>query len=159
MNALNTFFGLEIARRALQVNQTAIDVTGNNIANANTEGYSRQRVEISASQPYTILAMNKPTAPGQLGTGVKIDQILRLRDAFADSILRGEVTRQGFWDSKGDVLTKIEGIVNESSGSGLGHALREFFAGWQELSKDPSMVNRAVLVEKAKGLLLSLIHI
>ncbi len=150
---MSTFFGLEIGSRALQANQTAVDVTGNNIANASTEGYSRQRVTLTATQPYTIPAFNSPTSAGQLGTGVTVDQIQRLRDSFSDLMLRNQVKDQGLWDAKGDVLNKIQGLVAEPSGSGLSDVLQQFYAAWQGVSQDPSPENRSVVLESTNGLM------
>jgi len=146
------FFGLEVGLRGLLAHQKAIDVTGNNISNASTEGYSRQRVDLTEAEPWPSPAFNQPIGAGQMGTGATVDQIARLRDSFADAMLRSNVNGQGFWDSKEEVLSKLESITSDTSGSGLTNQLNSFFYAWQEVSKDPGSVNRAVLLENAKGL-------
>ncbi len=149
---MNTFFGLEIGSRALQANQTAIDVTGNNIANASTEGYSRQRVSLAAAEPYTVPAFNSPASAGQLGTGVTVEQLQRLRDTLSDMMYRNQVKQQGYWDSQNDVLNKIQSLVSEPGGAGLSDQLQQFFSAWQELGKDPSPANRTIVLQNANGL-------
>ena len=80
---INSFFGLELGKRALDYFRRGMETAGHNISNADVEGYSRQRVEPSTTSPFTNPAFNRPDIPGQVGTGVQIDSIVRLRDAFA----------------------------------------------------------------------------
>ncbi|NLA58995.1 MAG: hypothetical protein GX855_08875 [Firmicutes bacterium] len=84
----STFAGLQMGLRALQAHQMGLNVTGHNIANANTDGYSRQRVNLVPSNPYTVPAFNKPLSPGQMGTGVQVAEIVRMRDDFIEMQLR-----------------------------------------------------------------------
>src|SRR5687768_8224902 len=86
----STFFGLNTAMRGLLAQQTALDVTGHNIANVNTRGYSRQRVDMSATDPFSFPAMNA-VMPGQMGTGVDVGAFQRLRDQYLDRNIRGEM--------------------------------------------------------------------
>ena len=76
---MSTFFGLNIARLGMQAQQKGLEVTGHNIANANTEGYSRQVAHMTPTPaiPYAF--------KGMLGTGVVVDEIKRIRDLFLDS--------------------------------------------------------------------------
>src|SRR5699024_5086225 len=78
----STFMGLETAKRGMYAQQSAIYVTGHNIANANTPGYTRQRVNFKPSEPFPGASMNRPQIPGQLGTGVEDDSIQRIREKF-----------------------------------------------------------------------------
>lgn len=80
--------------RALQAHQLGLSVTGHNIANANTEGYSRQRISLVPGNPYTVPSFNKPLSPGQIGTGVKVADIQRVRDEFIEMQLRMESHRR-----------------------------------------------------------------
>ncbi|MCZ2109854.1 MAG: flagellar hook-associated protein FlgK, partial [Dehalococcoidia bacterium] len=95
---LNSFFGLEMGRRALDYFRRGMETAGHNISNADVEGYSRQRVEPSTTRPYTEPGLNRPAIPGQIGTGVQIDAIVRLRDAFLDIQYREETTVKGYWE-------------------------------------------------------------
>ena len=79
---MSTLFGiLGTARSGLYASQLALQTTSNNVSNAGTPGYSRQRVDQVESLP-EILPV------GQLGTGVRVDSITRLRDLFADTQFR-----------------------------------------------------------------------
>jgi flagellar hook-associated protein 1 FlgK len=143
----STFFGLEIARRALQAQQIATDVTGHNISNASTTGYSRQIANLQATTPYVILSNGHHAS---LGTGVVADNITRTRDAFIDRQYRWETSKQQFWAGKQDALQKIEGILNEPSDYSLSNDLNQFWNAWSDLSKNPENVGaRAVVRERA----------
>ncbi|HEX3032838.1 MAG TPA: flagellar hook-associated protein FlgK [Bacillota bacterium] len=137
----STFFGLEIGRSALQTQQKALDVTGHNIANANTPGFSRQEAVLAARNPFTVPGYNRPTTPGQVGTGVQVEQIRRIRDSFVDAQVRTENKNLGYWTAKQDALTKVEVIINEPSDSSLRSVLDQFWESWQELSKDPESLS------------------
>src|SRR5207302_3045618 len=78
------FFALDIANRALRTQQLLVDITNQNIANANTPGYSRQEAVVKETLPYPIPVFHQSGEPGQLGTGVEIAEVNRSRDTFAD---------------------------------------------------------------------------
>src|SRR5690554_1993420 len=96
----STFYGLEIARTALHVQQKQLDITNHNIANVNTEGYSRQRGTTKAIPSYY----------GDVGRGVAMQEIKQIRDSFLDMQLRNEVKSLGEWETKADFLSNIEAI-------------------------------------------------
>lgn len=127
----STFFGLEAARKALMAQQRSLDVTSHNIANANTDGYSRQRAELTTTTPYTI-----PGLKGQIGTGVEVSTVIRLREEFADYQFRSENQALGKWETYSKAMERVEGIFAEPNSSGLKKAIGEFFNAWQELSTD-----------------------
>lgn len=135
--SINTFFGLQIGREALQAQQRALEVTGHNIANANTEGYSRQQAIFATPEPYAMPSYNKPLVAGQVGTGVYIQEIRRMRDDFIDGQMRKENTATSEWGARGDVVGKLELIINEPSDSGLRTVLDQFWQSLQDLSKNP----------------------
>lgn len=132
-----TFFGLEIVRKGLMTQQRALDVTGHNIANANTPGFSRQTAIIGTTTPYTLPGMNKPYQAGQVGTGSKVEEIRRIRDAFIDMQVRNETKELGYWQAQADVLQKLEVVINEPSDAGIRTVLDQFWESLQELSKNP----------------------
>lgn len=145
----STFHGLELGKRALFAQQTALSTTSQNIANANTIGYTRQRAEMQATNAIPIPGMHSDTSPSQLGTGVEVNKLVRLREEYLDVQLRGENKNLGYWESKADSLTKIEELLNEPSDNGLAFTMDEFWKGWEELSKDPSSAAaRAVVRQK-----------
>ncbi|AGB42150.1 flagellar hook-associated protein FlgK [Halobacteroides halobius DSM 5150] len=144
---MSTFGGLEIAKRALQVQKKSLEVTGHNIANANTEGYSRQRAIRTATDPLSV------SGAGQVGTGVKISQIKRIRSEFVDQQIRQESSTKGMWEMKRGALKKIELIFNEPSDKGLRNSMGEFFNSLEELNNRPeSKAVRATVRQKAKAL-------
>jgi len=122
---------LNVATRSLLTQQKAIDVTGQNIANVNTPGYSRQRVVMEPSTPINF-------EPGQMGTGVKAAEIQRIYDSFIGGQISGENSKLGQWEATESGLSRIELIFNESSGAGLEEAMSQFWAAWQDLASDPS---------------------
>ncbi len=133
----STFHGLETARRALNTQQAALHTTGHNIANANTEGYSRQRVNFTQTEPYPKAGLNRPDIPGQLGTGVKAGAIQRIREDFLDTQYRAENSKHGYWSGRHVSLEKMEDIMNEPSEDGLAKTLDRFWTALQDLSVHP----------------------
>lgn len=147
----NTF---NTANKGLIAQQTALHTTSHNISNANTEGYSRQRVDLKADTAYNFVGV------GQLGTGVKMTSIVRLVDDYVTKQIRQENSTLGRFVAKSEVLDQVETIFNEPSDTGLNFNLGEMFDSWQELSKNPeSLVSKTIVVEKAKTLADTLNHI
>ena len=147
-----TFHGLETARRALFTQQNAISVTGHNIANVNTKGYSRQRVNFQQTSPFPAAGMNRPEIPGQLGTGVQAGAIERVREYFLDIQFRGENNKLGYYQSLAKSLSRLEDIMNEPSETGLSSVLGQFWAALQDLSTYPeSDGTRQVVIQRAQS--------
>jgi len=145
----STFFGLEIARKALTAQQSGLYTTGHNIANANTPGYTRQRVNFEQEMPYPSPARNRPQIPGQFGTGVSMDSVQRVRDGFLDVQYRHESNKLGYWGTRADALEKMEEIMNEPSESGLAITLDRFWQSLQDLALNPTNAGaRAVVRER-----------
>lgn len=134
MNKMSTFGGIEIGKRALQAQKKSLEVTGHNISNANTEGYSRQEVVQSATHPRNAAGVEA----GQIGTGVKTSQIKRVRDKFIDGQIRKESSTQGRWEMKSEALKEIELIFNEPSDKGLRKSMSDFWNSMQELNNKPA---------------------
>lgn len=134
---VSTFHGLESARRGMTTQQYALQVTGQNIANANTPGYSRQRVNFTQTESYPAPAMNRPQIPGQMGTGVEAGSIQRVRESFLDVQFRGENTKSGYWGARSEALEKMEDIMNEPSDNGLSKTLDQFWQSLQDLAVNP----------------------
>lgn len=146
----STFFGLETARRAMNTQQAALYTTGHNIANANTPGYTRQRVNFVQTEPYPSPSLNRPHIPGQMGTGVKAGDIQRIRDSFIDMQYRDETSKLGYWQSKAEQLTQMEDIMNEPSDTGLANTLDQFWSSLQDLAVQPQN-NGARRVVRQRG--------
>lgn len=133
----SSFMGLETAKRSLFTQQAALNTTGHNIANANTEGYSRQTVNMVAARPMEYPGLTKSTAPGQLGTGVEFNSITRVREQFLDDQFRNANKGLGSWEVQADTLSKLETIVNEPSDTGIRTVLDNFWKSWTDLATDP----------------------
>lgn len=136
--SISPFFGLDMALRALQAQQSGIDVTSHNVANANTEGYSRQNVTIVTTEPFAPPGMNRPASAGQIGTGAVAADIQRARDAFLDFQWRTEASSLANASNRSDALEQVEVILDEPQGVGLSALFNEYYRVWNELTNDPS---------------------
>ncbi|MGI6185272.1 MAG: flagellar hook-associated protein FlgK, partial [Brevibacillus sp.] len=146
----STFHGLEVSKRGLIAQQAALNTTGHNIANANTEGYTRQRVNMVATTGIPYVGLNMSREAGLLGTGVMVSDIQRLREDFLDLQFRNENKILGYWDERVDALAKIEAILQEPSETGLQKVMDQMWQAWQDLSKDPiNPSTRAVVRERS----------
>jgi flagellar hook-associated protein 1 FlgK len=134
----SAFFGLDLALRALQAQQMGIDVTSHNVANANTEGFSRQNVVITTTEPWAMPGMNRPATAGQLGTGAMATDVQRARDMFLDAQYRTELGTLKNSEARQDALEQVEVTLDEPQGVGLNNLLSEFYQSWNDLAADPS---------------------
>ena len=134
---VSTFHGLEVAKRGLTAQQTALYTTGHNVANANTPGYTRQRVNLEQTSPFPSPSINRPQMPGQLGTGVQAGSVERVRDSFIDDQFRGENNKLGYWSTRSQALSSMEIIMNEPTEQGLANTLDQFWQSLQDLSVTP----------------------
>ncbi|RPE77527.1 MULTISPECIES: flagellar hook-associated protein FlgK [unclassified Frondihabitans] len=147
---MSTFSGLNTAYRGLTAARAGLDVVGQNIANATTEGYTRQRVttsSISAVQPGLF---STGTAIGQ---GVSIDGYSRIGDATLDAQVRGTASSAGYGSVRAGVLSTLETSLNEPGKNGLSTQLSNFWAGWGDVSNDPTDTSAAAnLLGQAQGI-------
>lgn len=130
----STFFGLNTALSGLLTNQRALDTTNHNLANLNTEGYTRQRVQMSTTLPYSQPGLNNAVAPGQIGTGVQIAEYARLRDAYVDTQYRSQAAALGQSEARSTALDQLNQLIDEPGDSGLTSLLGAFWGSWQALS-------------------------
>lgn len=145
-----TFSGLEIGLRALQAHRKALEVTGHNIANASTDGYSRQEVSLRPAPAYPVPGLVRTAEAGQVGTGVMVEEIRRVRDSFLDYRFRSEASGLGEWETRKEVLAELEVIINEPSDTGLRAVMDEFWAALQELAGNPESAGvRAGVIQRA----------
>lgn len=143
----SSFFGLNIAKAGLFVSQRGLQVTSHNIANANTEGFTRQRVDFQATTPDYLGSY------GALGTGVDSQPVKQIRDEFLDFTFRGENALYGEYAKKFETMQSIESIINEPSNSGFTKLMNNYFSALQELNKNPeSLTTRALVRERAVAL-------
>jgi flagellar hook-associated protein 1 len=138
--------GLNISLQSLLVEQSAIETTSNNIANVNTPGYARQRPDIAETPPVQIGSVT-------FGTGVQLQQITSLRDAILDLRANQETQQQGQFASFLSSGQQIQGLFNETTGSGLQSTLTGFFSSLSQLSANPSDLNaRQAVLTAAQNL-------
>ena len=148
----STFGGIEISKKGLNVHQTALNTTGHNISNADNKNYSRQRVNLESSSPIYEPSFNRSNSPGQLGQGVEIANIKRIRDFFYDDQIITAENTKNFWEANQSYLTQIEHIFNEPADNNLRSLLDKFWSSWQELANYPAdLPHREVVMERAKA--------
>lgn len=121
---------MHIGNSALSASQSALQTVGNNIANVNTVGYSRQSVQLEA---YASLDYY----PGQMGQGVNATEITRSFDKFVERQYLQKNSDAIRWSTMYSGLSSVESIFNESYGYGVGSLLSSFFAGWEKISQSP----------------------
>ncbi len=137
------FLGLEMGKRALLTQQLALTTSGHNIANAATPGFSRQRVQITQTNPLT-------TTEGSIGTGVASSGIRQIRDLFLSTQLRADNGKLAKWQTSHKALSQVELFFNEPTDKGLNQLITDFFNSWENLATNPNA--RVTVLEKAKVL-------
>ena len=142
---MTDIFGvLNMGTKALLVHQKGLYVTGNNISNVDTPGYSRQRLNVSSD-----VAVN--SAIGPMGTGVKANEIERVYQRYLGVQINNETQKLGQWEAYKDSMERVETVLNESAGYGLNQVLSDFWNAWQDLTNNPSgSVERTVLTSKSE---------
>src|SRR5690625_5305170 len=128
----STFSGIDIARRSLQAHRQALDVTGHNIANANTPGYRRQVARLATTAPFAAPTLNQGATTGQMGTGVHVTSVQRMVDTFVQHQLNLERQGEAYWQQREQLLHEIELTFSEPSDTGLANALDQFWDAWQQ---------------------------
>jgi len=137
---------LNTSNQALQSFQFAIDLTGGNIANVNTPGYSRQRAAFQ-----TVGSVDASAVRAQLG--IEVSGAERIYDAYLNNQVTDQAQLVGYNEGKNDVLDRIEGIFAENSGGGLSDLLNKFWNAWSGLTANPQgQVERENLLAAAESL-------
>ncbi len=156
---VSTFNGINIALRGLLAQQRALDVTTHNIANASTEGYTRQEALLQAADPISNVSLWGMVFPGQLGQGVTVDSYRRIRDVFNDVQLRGAASEQASLDVRYRELHAISLAMPEPSDYGLRSQLQRFFESWHEVANAPeSLAARHALAQSGQSLATTFNH-
>lgn len=148
---MSSFSGLSTALSSLIAQRQGLEVAGQNIANANTVGYTRQRANMQA-----VEALSAPTLYSSglgAGHGVKVTTIERLGDIFLDARLRSETSSAAFHRAQADALGRVESTMLEPKDSGVAAKLAQFWADWQDVSNTPdSLAARNVLIGDSAAL-------
>ncbi len=142
--------GLQTALSGLLADQQAIDVTGQNITNVNTPGYSRQAVQLQTNEPMRIAALAPGTgAGGQLGTGVMVTGYTRIRASYLDAEYRNQNSALGAASSEVEGLTQAQSAFDEPSKAGIASQMSTFWSAWASLADLPSSEGAKVAVVSA----------
>ena len=137
---------LNIARDAIASNQIAINITGANIANVNTLGYTRQRADFSAISSVNV-------SSGRADFGVRVDNIERLYNRYLEMQIVDQAQKVGYDEARQEILGRVDGVFNENGGSGLSDSLNQFWNSWEALSSNPTnQVARYSVVSAASNL-------
>jgi flagellar hook-associated protein 1 len=144
-----SFHGINSMSSALSALQRAIDVTGNNIANVNTKGYSRQRVDLKSAPEITFWSSGKQF----VGSGVSISSLTRARDIFVDRNASRAMSDQGRLATKSTALTGIDSVYGEPSSDGISAAMGRLFDSFAALGANPSQSALRVEVRSAAAAL------
>jgi len=137
---------LDTGIRGLRSFQIALSVTSHNVTNASTEGYTRQRAELNPTLPL-------PHIPGQIGTGVEVVSVERLRMATLDATIRSEMSQLGRWDQAQSSTGVLETMFGDPTNGSIGNALTEFWNSWHDLTTAPGDQGaRSVVLQRALSL-------
>jgi flagellar hook-associated protein 1 len=151
------FASFEIPKSGLTVNQRGLDVTGHNIANVNTPGYTRQQAMITTGPYQNEVGKN---GSFQLGLGADISQIRQIRHTFLDNVYRQENTTLGYWESRNKTFQDVQSILGDPMSSGLQNVMDQFWDSWQELSKQPdSLTVRALVKQRCEAVTQQINHV
>ncbi|MBQ9539755.1 MAG: flagellar hook-associated protein FlgK [Treponema sp.] len=148
-----TFAGIEIGKRSLMAHNVQIQTAGHNISNADTEGYSRQRVTVAAMDPLDRPDLERAELPGQLGQGTVVQSVTRVRDELLDNRIFAQTNLESYWNTRDNYYSMIEQIYNEPDEISVRSNMDKFWQAWQELSNDPgSDACRQAVVTRAESL-------
>ncbi len=130
-----------MAKRGLFVHTQRMGTVGHNIANMSTEGYSRQRVEVTAFHPLYKPHLNRAERPGQIGQGVESTLVRRIRDELLEARIISNQSEKSYWETRSNYLLQLEQLYNEPSDQSVRTVLDKFWAAWQELSIYPEQLS------------------
>jgi flagellar hook-associated protein 1 FlgK len=150
----STFTGIEIGKRSMVAHQQGMTTTGHNLSNASTEGYSRQRVELSPFEPIYLPGLNREETPGQIGQGTVVERIERVRDELLDKRIVAQGSGEGYWDTRDKYVLQLERLYNEPADVSIRGRMDAFWDAWQELSLHPAdSAPRKAVLERGKTLI------
>jgi flagellar hook-associated protein 1 FlgK len=142
---------MSVGSQALANSQTALQTTTHNVANVNTEGYTRQRVEQQTAEPI---------GPGKIriGQGAKTAAVTRVVNSYLNKQIQEETAKMGTADGRQGALDRVEQIYNESINKGLNRFLANFFNAFREFSNNPESQATRALVKESANILVEDFH-
>lgn len=148
---MSTFSGMSAALSSLIAQRQALEVAGQNIANANTVGYTRQRADLQSVESATVKSLF--STPLGVGSGVASVGIARLGDEFLDARLRTQTGQAASAGATATTFTRLESVVAEPGDTGLSSGLQQFWTAWEDVSNAPeNPATRTALLGKAATL-------
>lgn len=150
----SSFAAIELGKRSLMTHSQSIHTSGHNISNADTEGYSRQRVEVKAFDPLYRPDLSRAETPGQIGQGTTVESINRIRDEMLDQRIVAQSNQETYWDTRSRYYMMLEQIYNEPDEVSIRTTMDKFWESWQELSLNPeSTAVRQAVVTRGQSLI------
>src|SRR3954452_19178393 len=151
---ISSFYGMQTSLRGLIAQQRMLDTTGHNIANASTQGYSRQEATLAASAAMQVQVSGSKMQTGAfLGSGVDVQSFRRVRDQFLDAQFRGQNTNLSDWSARAGALDNVELSLAEPGENGINAKLSKFWNAWSTLSKSPDdLSGKQALVQTGAAL-------
>lgn len=149
----STFSGIELGKRSIMAHTDAITTAGHNISNANTEGYSRQRVQLKEFDPLYKPDLERAERAGMIGQGIDVQSINRVRDEMLDQRIVSQQNLESYWETRSKYYSMIEQIYNEPDEVSIRSNMDKFWESWQELSMNPeSQAARQAVVTRGESL-------
>ncbi len=142
---------LSIGTRGLFAAQLGMDVAGQNISNADVEGYSRKRLNSTPDYRYD-------GSFGQMGFGVDVISIERMRDTLIDQQIRRQNQQVGFFSTIDHTLEQIENVFTEPGDTGLQHYVDQFFDSWHNVVNNPDELSARTMVKTNAQILNDVFH-
>ncbi|MBN1687322.1 MAG: flagellar hook-associated protein FlgK [Spirochaetales bacterium] len=150
----SAFTGIELGKRSLMAHTQGMYTVGHNMSNASTDGYSRQRVEMQPFDPIYLPGLNRAETAGQLGQGVSVTTIRRIRDVILEERIVAQANGQGYWEMRDKYLLMVEQVYNEPTDSSVRTLMDRFWESWQELSLFPSQFSaRQAVLQRGQALI------
>ena len=157
----STFFGFEASKSAIFANQKALDIVGNNLANAKTEGYTRQRLETTATSYSASINRVAANMTGSAGAGITTLGVSQVRDQFIDKNYRGELSTSSYYGKAKDILTEIRDAIpdtNITSTAGFVGGLENIYTALNGYIQHPTYESEANIVKSSFAGMVQVLH-
>ena len=153
----STFFGFETAKRGLSINQKGLDITGHNLTNINTAGYTRQRIDVVSLSMQGSGSKYPISSVSYSGMGANISGVSQMRDPFLDRRFREENSDMAYFNQSAAILSDIEGSLDEVAGTGLQNSINKLNEALSNFSANPDQATHAnIVLTTTKNLVLNL---
>ena len=150
----STFSGIEIGKRSLNAHQQGLTTIGHNLSNASVEGYSRQRVMMRSVDPIYRPQLNREEVPGQIGQGVEVASVERIRDTLLENRILSQGDISGYWRTRDSYLLQVEQIHMEPYDTSVRALMDNYWEGWQELAVHPDgQAERQAVLRRGEALI------